>query len=192
MNDGRVSFFVDVKALMPFAIVEDKKNKGSVRLWILDAMTNKNMQMKSSFTKKRRRRKRQVLRSSSQNSRQRSPSLILKKDTDDQSDLTNKETAAALEDARETRAAKEKRRKASWLSPILGGIIGGGLVLGISPYLPGDHPSETAGTGQTEPKQSQNFTTKPVTNADNVPDMVEDLEPAIVGVSNIQTSLRLL
>ena len=61
-------------------------------------------------------------------------------------------------------------------------------MLGISPYLPGDHPSETAGTGQTEPKQSQNFTTKPVTNADNVPDMVEDLEPAIVGVSNIQTS----
>ncbi|TWN03894.1 hypothetical protein CHCC14596_2119 [Bacillus licheniformis] len=59
---------------MPFAIVEDKKNKGSVRLWILDAMTNKNMKMKSSFTKKRRRRKRQVLRSSSQNSRQRSPS----------------------------------------------------------------------------------------------------------------------
>ncbi|MCY7752739.1 S1C family serine protease [Bacillus haynesii] len=116
------------------------------------------------------------------------PELILKKDTDDQSDLTNKETAAALEDARETRAVKEKRRKASWLSPILGGIIGGGLVLGISPYLPGDHPSETAGTGQTEPKQSQNFSTKPVTNADNVPDMVEDLEPAIVGVSNIQTS----
>ena len=36
------------------------------------------------------------------------PELILKKDTDDQSDLTNKETAAALEDAKETRAAKEK------------------------------------------------------------------------------------
>ncbi len=35
------------------------------------------------------------------------PELILKKDTDDQSDLTNKETAAALEDARETRAAKK-------------------------------------------------------------------------------------
>ncbi|MFT0801270.1 S1C family serine protease [Bacillus swezeyi] len=116
------------------------------------------------------------------------PELILKKDADDQSDLTHKETAAALESGRETRTAKEKRRKAAWLSPILGGIIGGGLVLGISPYLPADHHNEAAGEKQTEPKQSQNFTAKPVTDADNVADMVEDLEPAIVGVSNIQTS----
>lgn len=52
------------------------------------------------------------------------PELIMKQDTDEQSDNMYKETAAALENAKETRTAKEKRRKASWLSPILGGIIG--------------------------------------------------------------------
>ncbi|ASB90717.1 S1C family serine protease [Bacillus sonorensis] len=116
------------------------------------------------------------------------PELIMKQDTEEQSDFSHKETAAALENGRETRAAKEKRRKASWLSPILGGIIGGGLVLGISPYLPVDKHDEAVTGSQAETKQSQNFTTKPVTDADNVADMVEDLEPTIVGVSNIQTS----
>ncbi|MEC3607560.1 S1C family serine protease [Bacillus glycinifermentans] len=116
------------------------------------------------------------------------PELIMKQDTDEQSDNMYKETAAALENAKETRTAKEKRRKASWLSPILGGIIGGGLVLGISPYLPVDKHNDAVKESQTEPKQSQNFSTKPVTDADNVPDMVEDLESTIVGVSNIQTS----
>lgn len=116
------------------------------------------------------------------------PELIMKQGTDEQSDNMYKETAAALENAKETRTAKEKRRKASWLSPILGGIIGGGLVLGISPYLPVDKHNDAVNESQTEPKQSQNFSTKPVTDADNVPDMVEDLESTIVGVSNIQTS----
>ncbi|MFN2744202.1 MULTISPECIES: S1C family serine protease [Bacillus] len=116
------------------------------------------------------------------------PELILQKDADEEPDPAHEETAAALEQGREARTAKEKRRKASWLSPILGGIIGGGLVLGISPYLPADHQDDAAGGKQTVPKQSQNFTTKPVTDANNVADMVEDLEPTIVGVSNIQAS----
>ncbi|WP_144492888.1 S1C family serine protease [Bacillus pumilus] len=86
---------------------------------------------------------------------------------------------------------KEKKRKAAWLSPILGGIIGGGLVLGITPLLP--QSQDTAVNNQTqtassEPAASENFSTKQITNATNVSDMVEDLEPTIVGVSNYQST----
>ncbi|MFP3840496.1 trypsin-like peptidase domain-containing protein [Bacillus safensis] len=86
---------------------------------------------------------------------------------------------------------KEKKRKAAWLSPILGGIIGGGLVLGITPLLP--QSQDTAANTQTqtassEPAASDNFSTKQITNATNVADMVEDLEPTIVGVSNYQST----
>ncbi|MBW3702421.1 serine protease [Bacillus aerophilus] len=86
---------------------------------------------------------------------------------------------------------KEKKRKAAWLSPILGGIIGGGLVLGITPLLP--QSQDTAAntqpqTASSEPASSENFSTKQITNATNVADMVEDLEPTIVGVSNYQST----
>ncbi|MEK4568034.1 S1C family serine protease [Bacillus sp. FSL K6-3458] len=86
---------------------------------------------------------------------------------------------------------KEKKRKAAWLSPILGGIIGGGLVLGITPLLP--QSQDTVANTQTqtassEPASSENFSTKQITNATNVADMVEDLEPTIVGVSNYQST----
>ncbi|MBQ4816479.1 trypsin-like peptidase domain-containing protein [Bacillus pumilus] len=86
---------------------------------------------------------------------------------------------------------KEKKRKAAWLSPILGGIIGGGLVLGITPLLPQSQDTATNNQTQTassEPATSENFSTKQITNATNVSDMVEDLEPTIVGVSNYQTT----
>ncbi|AOZ89395.1 serine protease [Bacillus xiamenensis] len=86
---------------------------------------------------------------------------------------------------------KEKKRKAAWLSPILGGIIGGGLVLGITPLLP--QAQDTAANTQTQTASSEsvtsdNFSSKQITNATNVADMVEDLEPTIVGVSNYQST----
>lgn len=100
-----------------------------------------------------------------------------------------KETVSALEmEKKETAVKKEKKRRAAWLSPILGGIIGGGLMLGIAPYLPSDHNQTTETASANKQVQSDNFTTTPVTNATNVADMVEDLEPTIVGISNIQTS----
>ncbi|WP_169055669.1 S1C family serine protease [Bacillus pumilus] len=86
---------------------------------------------------------------------------------------------------------KEKKRKAAWLSPILGGIIGGGLVLGITPLLPQSQDTTANNQTQTassEPAASENFSTKQITNATNVSDMVEDLEPTIVGVSNYQST----
>ncbi|MCY7783652.1 MULTISPECIES: serine protease Do-like protein HtrB [unclassified Bacillus (in: firmicutes)] len=98
------------------------------------------------------------------------------------------ETASAIEmEKKETAVKKEKKRRAAWLSPILGGIIGGGLMLGIAPYLPSDH-DQTETVSANKQVQSDNFTTTPITNASNVADMVEDLEPTIVGISNIQTS----
>ncbi|MCY8908081.1 S1C family serine protease [Bacillus atrophaeus] len=100
-----------------------------------------------------------------------------------------KETASALEmEQKETAVKKEKKRRAAWLSPILGGIIGGGLMLGIAPHLPSNHNQTTETVSANKQVQSDNFTTTPVTNATNVADMVEDLEPAIVGISNLQSS----
>nr|WGD87992.1 serine protease Do-like protein HtrB [Bacillus subtilis] len=99
------------------------------------------------------------------------------------------ETASALEmEKQETAVKKEKKRRAAWLSPILGGIIGGGLMLGIAPYLPSDQNQATETASANKQVQSDNFTTAPITNASNIADMVEDLEPTIVGISNIQTS----
>ncbi|MCG8397121.1 S1C family serine protease [Bacillus atrophaeus] len=101
----------------------------------------------------------------------------------------HKETAAALEmEQKETAVKKEKKRRAAWLSPILGGIIGGGLMLGIAPHLPSNHNQTTETVSANKQVQSDNFTTTPVTNATNIADMVEDLEPAIVGISNLQSS----
>ncbi|MGZ9792077.1 S1C family serine protease [Bacillus atrophaeus] len=100
-----------------------------------------------------------------------------------------KETASALEmEQKETAVKKEKKRRAAWLSPVLGGIIGGGLMLGIAPHLPSNHNQTTETVSANKQVQSDNFTTTPVTNATNVADMVEDLEPAIVGISNLQSS----
>lgn len=96
------------------------------------------------------------------------------------------ETAAGTE-FEKTAAVKKKKRRAAWLSPILGGIIGGGLVLGIVPNLPGEQ-HKTEAVSDTKQVQSSNFTSTPLKNTSSVADMVEELEPAIVGVSNYQAS----
>lgn len=99
------------------------------------------------------------------------------------------ESAASFEETRERNLAKTKKRKvSSWLSPILGGVIGGGLVLGVFPYLPNQQEenaplTENASTGQ---QPSQNFTTTSTSNSGSIADMVEELSPSIVGISNIQ------
>ncbi len=98
-----------------------------------------------------------------------------------------KETAAGAEFEKTAAVKKEKKRRAAWLSPILGGIIGGGLVLGIVPNLPSEQ-HKTEAVSDTKQVQSSNFTSTPLKNTSSVADMVEDLEPAIVGVSNYQAS----
>ena len=98
-----------------------------------------------------------------------------------------KETAAGTEFEKTAAVKKEKKRRAAWLSPVLGGIIGGGLVLGIVPNLPSEQ-HKTEAVSDTKQVQSSNFTSTPLKNTSSVADMVEDLEPAIVGVSNYQAS----
>nr|WP_280145531.1 trypsin-like peptidase domain-containing protein [Bacillus amyloliquefaciens]MDH3087877.1 trypsin-like peptidase domain-containing protein [Bacillus amyloliquefaciens] len=98
-----------------------------------------------------------------------------------------KETAAGTEFEKTAAVKKKKKRRAAWLSPVLGGIIGGGLVLGIVPNLPGEQ-HKTEAVSDTKQVQSSNFTSTPLKNTSSVADMVEDLEPAIVGVSNYQAS----
>ncbi|WP_265605925.1 S1C family serine protease [Bacillus velezensis] len=97
------------------------------------------------------------------------------------------ETAAGTEFEKTVAVKKEKKRRAAWLSPVLGGIIGGGLVLGIVPNLPSEQ-HKTEAVSDTKQVQSSNFTSTPLKNTSSVADMVEDLEPAIVGVSNYQAS----
>ncbi|MBT2574764.1 serine protease [Bacillus sp. ISL-51] len=97
------------------------------------------------------------------------------------------ETAATAEIEKTAAVKKEKNRRAAWLSPILGGIIGGGLVLGIVPNLPSEQ-HKTEAVSDTKQVQSSNFTSTPLKNTSSVADMVEDLEPAIVGVSNYQAN----
>ncbi|AWD89080.1 trypsin-like peptidase domain-containing protein [Bacillus velezensis] len=97
------------------------------------------------------------------------------------------ETAAGTEFEKTAAVKKEKKRRAAWLSPILGGIIGGGLVLGIVPNLPSEQ-HKTEAVSDTKQVQSSNFTSTPLKNTSSVADMVEALEPAIVGVSNYQAS----
>ncbi|WP_438420607.1 S1C family serine protease [Bacillus siamensis] len=99
-----------------------------------------------------------------------------------------KETAAGTEFEKTAAVKKEKKRRAAWLSPILGGIIGGGLVLGIVPNLPGEQHKAESVSDTAKQVQSANFTSTPLKNTSSVADMVEDLEPAIVGVSNYQAS----
>ncbi|CDG27211.1 MULTISPECIES: S1C family serine protease [Bacillus amyloliquefaciens group] len=103
------------------------------------------------------------------------------------SEEAENETAAGTEFEKTAAVKKEKKRRAAWLSPILGGIIGGGLVLGIVPNLPGEQ-HKTEAVSDTKQVQSSNFTSTPLKNTSSVADMVEDLEPAIVGVSNYQAS----
>lgn len=59
-------------------------------------------------------------------------------------------------------------------------------MLGIAPYLPSDQNQATETASANKQVQSDNFTTAPITNASNIADMVEDLEPTIVGISNIK------
>lgn len=99
------------------------------------------------------------------------------------------EEAASVEERRErSQDRPKKRRVSSWLNPILGGVIGGGLVLGVFPYLQdqneGNAPLTENSATQQEP--SPNFTNTAASNSGSIADMVEELSPSIVGVSNIR------
>lgn len=89
--------------------------------------------------------------------------------------------------------AEHQKRKMSWLTPIISGIIGGSLVLGVTTFQhSGDE--KTNSSVQTQTNQTTNTTSPQSTKTEklsnsstsDVSDMVENVSPAIVGISNYQ------
>ncbi|MBY8913839.1 trypsin-like peptidase domain-containing protein [Bacillus sp. YC2] len=96
---------------------------------------------------------------------------------------------------------EKKKRSFGWFRPLLGGVIGGGLALGIYTFTPlGDHQSQD--TASTAPAQETSSVTAKQTSSDSgkntsasdssskdsakISNMVEDISPAIVGITNLQ------
>ncbi|QHZ46480.1 S1C family serine protease [Bacillus sp. NSP9.1] len=88
---------------------------------------------------------------------------------------------------------EQQKRRLSWMTPIISGIIGGSLVLGVSTYQHSkdqtvDSSAQTQ-TNQTSTSSSANETkTEKLssTSSSDVSAMVENISPAIVGISNYQ------
>ncbi|MEC1749015.1 serine protease HtrA [Bacillus mojavensis] len=98
---------------------------------------------------------------------------------------------------------EKKRRGFGWFRPLLGGVIGGSLALGIYTFTPlGDHDSPDEAKQTSSQQQTQSVTAKSTSSessksstsssafksedSSKISDMVEDLSPAIVGITNLQ------
>ncbi|MGK9265504.1 serine protease HtrA [Bacillus inaquosorum] len=102
---------------------------------------------------------------------------------------------------------EKKKRGFGWFRPLLGGVIGGSLALGIYTFTPlGDHDSQDTVKQSSSEQQTQSVTAKSTSSessksssssssssafksedSSKISDMVEDLSPAIVGITNLQT-----
>lgn len=101
---------------------------------------------------------------------------------------------------------EKKKRGFGWFRPLLGGVIGGSIALGIYTFTPlGDHDSQDTVKQSSSQQQTQSVTAKSTSsessksssssssssafkseNSSKISDMVEDLSPAIVGITNLQ------
>ncbi|MGG0022958.1 serine protease HtrA [Bacillus inaquosorum] len=101
---------------------------------------------------------------------------------------------------------EKKKRGFGWFRPLLGGVIGGSLALGIYTFTPlGDHDSQDTVKQSSSQQQTQSVTAKSTSSessksssssnsssafnsedSSKISDMVEDLSPAIVGITNLQ------
>lgn len=101
---------------------------------------------------------------------------------------------------------EKKKRGFGWFRPLLGGVIGGSLALGIYTFTPlGDHDSQDTAKQSSSQQQTQSVTAKSTSSetkksssssssssafksedSSKISDMVEDLSPAIVGITNLQ------
>ncbi|MEC2308517.1 serine protease HtrA [Bacillus atrophaeus] len=97
----------------------------------------------------------------------------------------------------------KRKRGLGWFRPLLGGVIGGSLALGIYTFTPlGDHDaSETTkqispqqqteslsakNTAAKSSKSSNSSSASTSSDSDKISNMVEDISPAIVGITNLQ------
>ncbi|NCT25979.1 serine protease HtrA [Bacillus subtilis subsp. subtilis] len=101
---------------------------------------------------------------------------------------------------------EKKKRGFGWFRPLLGGVIGGSLALGIYTFTPlGDHDSQGTAKQSSSQQQTQSVTATSTSSeskksssssssssafksedSSKISDMVEDLSPAIVGITNLQ------
>lgn len=101
---------------------------------------------------------------------------------------------------------EKKKRGFGWFRPLLGGVIGGSIALGIYTFTPlGDHDAQDTSKQSSSQQQTQSVTAKSTSSessksssssssssafksedASKISDMVEDISPAIVGITNLQ------
>lgn len=95
---------------------------------------------------------------------------------------------------------EKKKRGFGWFRPLLGGVIGGSLALGIYTFTPlGDHNAQDTAKQSSSQQQTQSVTAKSTSSesgknssafknedSSKISDMVENLSPAIVGITNLQ------
>ncbi|MFH0345329.1 serine protease HtrA [Bacillus vallismortis] len=101
---------------------------------------------------------------------------------------------------------EKKKRGFGWFRPLLGGVIGGSLALGIYTFTPlGDHDSQDTAKQSSSQQQTQSVTAKSTSSesgksssssssssafksedSSKISNMVEDISPAIVGITNLQ------
>ncbi|NTU27977.1 serine protease [Bacillus tequilensis] len=101
---------------------------------------------------------------------------------------------------------EKKKRGFGWFRPLLGGVIGGSLALGIYTFTPlGDHNAQDTAKQTSSQQQTQSVTAKSTSSesgksssssssssafenedSSKISDMVENLSPAIVGITNLQ------
>lgn len=120
--------------------------------------------------------------------------------------LTKENDQSASYSARNVIHDQKKKRGFGWFRPLLGGVIGGSLALGIYTFTPlGDHDSQDTAKQSSSQQQTQSVTATSTSSeskksssssssssafksedSSKISDMVEDLSPAIVGITNLQ------
>ncbi|KIL30622.1 hypothetical protein B4145_1345 [Bacillus subtilis] len=121
--------------------------------------------------------------------------------------LTKENNQSASYSARNVIHDQEKKKRGfGWFRPLLGGVIGGSLALGIYTFTPlGDHDSQDTAKQSSSQQQTQSVTATSTSSeskksssssssssafksedSSKISDMVEDLSPAIVGITNLQ------
>lgn len=121
--------------------------------------------------------------------------------------LTKENGQSASYSARNVIHDQEKKKRGfGWFRPLLGGVIGGSLALGIYTFTPlGDHDSQDTAKQSSSQQQTQSVTATSTSSeskksssssssssafksedSSKISDMVEDLSPAIVGITNLQ------
>ncbi|KEZ47979.1 hypothetical protein GS18_0218580 [Metabacillus indicus] len=101
---------------------------------------------------------------------------------------------AMEQESRETNRYVQPQKKPSRmrgiLSSVISGVVGGALVLGVQPYFEeetgSNQPSYSVDSNTAQENSTNEVNTQPLSSTNNIADMVENLSPAIVGISNKQ------